>query len=345
MDSFFTIIIPVYNVAPYIEQCVGSVVQAIKRLMSCSDMMHVSVEILCVNDGSSDGSGSVLDEVARRVVAEGFTVKVFHQMNAGVSAARNCGLREAKGDWILFLDGDDVWHPDLLLDCARLIADHPDAQIIRFEMMQFIDGVPIVWGDSAESEKVSVRNLVPGLTGDDMRLSFACNCCHRSIIPDYGFKGYVRGEDLLFRAECLLAAKQMVTTTRCFYGYRTRAGSAMQSPIDKRKLLDRIGYSLDWLQILEKKPVDSSIYHCIAKNLTESYVCDLLSTDVTNREDLWKEWYEMLPVLLKHKGVRGWYRFVALLCLKIRLRIVALLLCACIAEIKRLKRRIAHING
>ena len=95
---FFSIIIPVYNVAPYLRECLDSVLA----------QTFTDWEAICVDDGSTDGSGAILDEYA----AKDNRFRVIHQQNAGVSVARNTALSRIRGEWFLFLDGDDRLRPD-----------------------------------------------------------------------------------------------------------------------------------------------------------------------------------------------------------------------------------------
>ena len=88
-----SIIIPVCNAAPYLRECLDSVLA-----QTCVDW-----EAICVDDGSTDGSGAILDEYA----AKDARIKVIHQSNAGVSAARNAGLAVSRGEWVSFVDSDD----------------------------------------------------------------------------------------------------------------------------------------------------------------------------------------------------------------------------------------------
>lgn len=93
----FSIVIPIYNVVPYLRECLDSVLA----------QTFTDWEAICVDDGSTDGSGSILDEYA--VCDRRF--RVIHQTNAGVSVARNVGMLNAVGGYITFLDGDDVYDP------------------------------------------------------------------------------------------------------------------------------------------------------------------------------------------------------------------------------------------
>lgn len=97
-----SVIIPVYNTEKYIRECLDSLL-----CQTCQDL-----EVLLIDDGSTDGSGRICDEYQKR---EG-RIRVFHQKNSGVSAARNCGLREARGEYIFFLDADDILGDDKLLE-------------------------------------------------------------------------------------------------------------------------------------------------------------------------------------------------------------------------------------
>ncbi|NLF34611.1 MAG: glycosyltransferase [Clostridiales bacterium] len=92
-----SVIVPVYNAEALLRKCTDSILA--QRLGG--------MELLLVNDGSSDGSGALCDAIA----AEDARVRVFHKENGGVSSARNLGLREARGDYIAFADADDWWAP------------------------------------------------------------------------------------------------------------------------------------------------------------------------------------------------------------------------------------------
>ena len=99
-----SLIVPVYNTRAYLEKCMESLL----------NQTWTDLEILCVNDGSTDYSGEILDKFARR----DSRVQVISQENRGLSAARNAGLRRATGEYVCFVDSDDV----LELDACRRLA-------------------------------------------------------------------------------------------------------------------------------------------------------------------------------------------------------------------------------
>ena len=92
-EGLLSVVIPVYNIRDYVERCVRSVLA----------QPDVPLEVLIVDDGSTDDSGAVCDALA----AEDSRVTVFHKPNGGLSDARNYGLCHAQGEYILFMDGDD----------------------------------------------------------------------------------------------------------------------------------------------------------------------------------------------------------------------------------------------
>ena len=94
-----SIIVPVYNTAPYLPQCLDSLVNQTYR----------DIEIICVNDGSTDNSPDILKAYAER----DSRILVIHQENLGLSGARNKGLESARGEWVMFVDSDDWIAPDM----------------------------------------------------------------------------------------------------------------------------------------------------------------------------------------------------------------------------------------
>lgn len=105
MENLVSVVVPAYNVGPYIEECINSVKQ-----QTCGDW-----ELIIVDDGSTDKTF----EIAQQCVQGDKRIQIFRQENQGVSVARNKGLELSQGRWIVFLDGDDYWTPELL---AKLVA-------------------------------------------------------------------------------------------------------------------------------------------------------------------------------------------------------------------------------
>ena len=98
MNSKISVIVPIYNTAKYLEKCLDSII----------GQTHQNLEIILIDDGSTDDSGKIADSYAKKDKR----IKVIHQKNAGQSAARNQGLKEVTGEYLSFIDSDDCLKPD-----------------------------------------------------------------------------------------------------------------------------------------------------------------------------------------------------------------------------------------
>lgn len=153
-----SIIVPVYNVAPYLKRCVDALI----------GQTYSNLEILLIDDGSTDGSREIMAQSA----AEDLRIRPFYQpYNQGVSAARNRGLDEASGEWIAFCDGDDWYLPEFvetMLLCAK--SEQADYIVCDYKIVSD-KGLAIVSGSTARVE-----------SGIDRRKVIACgptsSCTH-----------------------------------------------------------------------------------------------------------------------------------------------------------------------
>ena len=379
----FSVIIPVYNVAPYLRACLDSVIAAVREVEEREEVEKVGgggvpdgkqpvVEIICVDDGSTDGSGVILDEYLEEVERkDGFGVRkevekvggqwkdrlssdsatsavhlhlfssplfrIIHQPNAGVSAARNAALAVATGEWILFVDADDLISPASFCESVRIVLRYPHVDIVRFGTRTFNDGECVEWPDHSPKEyEIDVSKVVPY---SEVAAALWGGVYRREIFPALGFKPYCRGEDRLFVGECVLKARSVVRSSMVAYSYRRRSGSAMCSRMNAKKLVDRLGYSHDWLLALTNTPktVSVAIFHEIGVNITEGFVFDLyrLENNVA-REDMWRLWYANLDWMREIGKFPVWTKFVIAVCNTFRIRVVALMLCWVPQRLKRL---------
>ena len=129
----FSVIIPLYNKAPYIRKALESVLA----------QTYADYELIIIDDGSTDGSAeiaeAILQDPASRLIASS-PHRLIRQANSGVSAARNNGVAQAQGDYIAFLDADDWWEPTYLERMAQLIEDHPEAGLYGMNYIYYKPG-------------------------------------------------------------------------------------------------------------------------------------------------------------------------------------------------------------
>ena len=126
----FSVIIPLYNKAPYIR----------KALESVFAQTYTDFELIIVDDGSTDDSAAIAEECTRTSSLSPLAFRLIKQPNAGVSAARNNGVVHAQGDYLAFLDADDWWEPTYLEQMARLIEDYPDAGLYGMNYIYYKPG-------------------------------------------------------------------------------------------------------------------------------------------------------------------------------------------------------------
>ena len=136
----FSIIIPLYNKAPYVR----------KALETVCAQTYRDYEIIVINDGSTDNSAVVADEYLK--ATDGIDYQIISQQNAGVSAARNSGVAASSGEYIAFLDADDWWEPTYLEKMAKLIEDYPDAGLYASNYIYYKPG----------KTRVAVNNIETG---------------------------------------------------------------------------------------------------------------------------------------------------------------------------------------
>ncbi len=123
-----SIVMPAFNAARFVEAAVQSV----------RAQTRTSYELIAVNDGSADGTGDILNRLASEPWPESAAMTVIDQDNRGLAAARNAGLRRARGKYVAFLDADDLWRPPLLQVLCDALNDNPDLDLV-FPLYAHID--------------------------------------------------------------------------------------------------------------------------------------------------------------------------------------------------------------
>lgn len=214
MTPSVSIIVPVFNVAHYLDACLGSLCQ-----QTMSD-----IEIICVDDASSDGSSALLDAVARQDTR---VVILKHANNRGLSAARNTGLRSARGPWVLFVDSDDVVSSHLCEHVLNAATVHA-ADSVFFNYTVFTDGQPI---PPEPTPAVAVPANRPALL---RRPAFAWSKFVRTDLMRTRGIAFPEGlcfEDIPVHWRLVIEAQRPVFLNEPLVWYRQRAG-AITSRID-----------------------------------------------------------------------------------------------------------------
>lgn len=235
-----SIIIPVYNVEPYLRYSIDSVLAQDYR----------NFEIILVDDGSTDGSGAICDKYA----LECGVISVIHKKNGGLSSARNAGLDVAKGDYIMFLDSDDYLHPKALSVLSRVAKRYE-----TFDYIQFLYNEVSTYHTSFDN----IDKVESVITTSKAELFYklfklggvgasACTKLYRKEVFDIlKFKEGIIHEDELFTTCLIDSAQAAVFADVALYMYFIRPGSIITSKYTHKKL-DIIGVRNYQTDVLNK---------------------------------------------------------------------------------------------
>ena len=230
MKPTISIIIPVYNVEKYLEKCLDSILVD----------NQFAGQVICVNDGSTDGSLAILEEYAERVESGEWKVESFlviNQPNAGLSAARNTGLRAATEEYVMFVDSDDWLFPNSVDKVCGQI-DRED--VIYFNAKVYNEECEKLKGeyDIPELKNMDGQAYFAAIYGKPRNLPFGCvwgGVYKRRFLIDnnlYNEPG-IYHEDIFFTPQVLLKAKNVGSINEYIYVYRIRKGSITSHVTEK----------------------------------------------------------------------------------------------------------------
>lgn len=215
-----SIIIPFYNDEPYIEECIESAIQ----------QTSVNLEIICVNDGSQDGS----EEIVRRFAKVDSRIRVICQENQGLSGARNTGIRQARGEYLCFLDADDKLYPEAIQE-LYFQATANGVNIVTFDAECFFQK-PELYDEKTEQyfvrkQSYGCKEGIQLFTEMRARGDY-CDCAwllfiNRDWLINNKLFFYPRiyHEDCLFTLQCMLRCKRVLHINKAFYKRRVRENS------------------------------------------------------------------------------------------------------------------------
>ena len=212
-----SVVIPVYNVEDYLEECLESVINQTLK----------DIEIICINDGSTDNSLNILEAYAEN----DNRIKIFSQENSGLSASRNHGKKLSQGEYIYFIDSDDYLELNALeklYDMAMSL----DLDILIFKLINFDDGTHEKYTSDYyemsflkpyEGKNFNYENI--GEIILDVAVSIPGKLFKNSLISSMKFSEGLIFEDNLFFAEAMLKAKRVSFLDKHFYNRRIRNDS------------------------------------------------------------------------------------------------------------------------
>lgn len=245
MEPLLSIIVPAFNIENYISRCLENLI----------NQKYKNIEIIVVNDGSEDKTGEIIDSYTQK----DSRIKVIHKKNEGVSIARNVGIDIAKGDYIGFVDGDDIVEEEMFeILIKNAVKYNADISHCGYKMI-----FPSRTDYYHNTEAIIIQNNYDGLKDllkADMVEPGLWNKIYKAnLFDDIRLNSNIRyNEDLLANFYLFKKSTKSVFYDKCMYNYMIRKGSATTKKISKNKILDPILVIEEIKNSLEK---DSDLYN------------------------------------------------------------------------------------
>lgn len=215
MNDMISVIIPVYNVAQYLPECMNSIL----------NQDHRNLEVILIDDGSKDDSGEICDHYA----AADSRVKVIHQQNGGAAAAKNAGLRIATGDYLSFVDADDYLEPDVYGYMVKALEESgADAIHCNFREVYQNHGEDSLVNTGRS--QVSSREYLVRFTKDWSCPLLWNKLYKRNLFEDVFFEEGHKIDDEYFTYQGFLRDCTILCDEKIIYNYRKRRSSVMSRP-------------------------------------------------------------------------------------------------------------------
>ena len=272
-----SIVIPVYNTSRFLEECIRSVLH-----QDFSDW-----QVILVNDGSTDGSGTICDQYA----ATDPRIEVLHQTNQGLSVARNNGLARAQGEFVLFLDSDDFWlRQDTLTTLLDAMDRHPECDFIGFNWVYY-------FSKERQSRWTDFGNDVPEIVSGEEALrsilrsgDTPMSACIKILRRDFLIKSElsfipgITSEDIPWFMRLLCHTTHCLFLHDYLYGYRQEVDGSITKEYTPRRFHDLVFIIEDGLQLADSQPSPGMRDALLSFYATE--YCILLShMDVLTKEE------------------------------------------------------------
>lgn len=245
-EPLISVIIPVYNVEKYLERCLQSVLcQTYRKL-----------EIILIDDGSTDGSSALLDAYA----AKDSRIVVYHKANGGLSDARNYGIESANGEYLTFIDSDDDVTADYIEYLIKLLEDNKCAMSLCTHNVIFENGKVNGKGTGGQEVLKAERCLERMLYHDVVDTSAWGKLYNKKLFADIRFPKGKLFEDIGTTYKFFIASKKIACGYENKYNYYIRKNSIVTSGFNANKL--------DLLTMTDKMVADVNVKYPVLKHAT-----------------------------------------------------------------------------
>ncbi|MEE3427346.1 MAG: glycosyltransferase family 2 protein [Ruminococcus sp.] len=252
-QKLLSVVIPVYNVEKYLKEALDSVV----------NQTYKNLQIILVDDGSTDSSGEICDLYAK----QDNRITVIHQENAGAGAAKNAGLELVKGEYFSIIDSDDYielnMYEKMLGYMESYRSDVVQCLFRNVFVNHKVDCNYLI--KSKDVRKVKRNKFLKEYLYDWKYAIFANKVFKTSLLKDIRFPVGRKIDDEFFTYKLICNSKAIVNTKEVFYNYRMRKSSVMNNNSDERLIMDRVDCFIERYEYIKK----------YAAKLGEEYYIDL----------------------------------------------------------------------
>lgn len=271
-----SIIVPIYNVEKYLEECIESIIS----------QTYKNIEIILVNDGSTDGSKKIVDEYASKYKF----IKVIHKKNGGLSDARNCGIKNSNGEYICFVDSDDIVTNDYIETMYYNIKNY-NTCIAACGMCNFYE--------DGKKQEICFKNIKQLYVGEDAHKYLnimgyfnvsSCNKLYKKeLFDNIEFPVGKKSEDWYIMYKLLDYAGSIYYSSDVKYLYRQRTGSITKS---KKINYDAIFAAKEVIDYYKEKKYNNAMpyaYQSLACVYMGAYNVSVMQKNVEEMKHLYKE--------------------------------------------------------
>jgi len=239
--ALISVIVPVYNVAQYLEKSIASIQQ----------QTYQNLEIILVDDGATDESGRLSEQIAE----QDDRVLIYHKENEGLSQARNDGLKQAHGDYVIFIDSDDYIHPEMIASLYQ--------QLVKEDADVSSCGVMNVYANSESPQTENQDDyficdteifLREYLIGEKIPGTICNKLIKKEIAAQLTFPKGLIYEDAYYHFDLIKVAKKYVVNTKPYYYYFHRGDSITTKPYTEKDLAYIDIYQKFYTEIVKEYP-------------------------------------------------------------------------------------------
>lgn len=308
-----SIVVSIYNIEKYISKCIDSLLK----------QNSLEYEVILVDDGSTDGSGKICKEYAKKYE---HIIKYYYKTNGGLSSARNYGLDRSKGQYVLFFDGDDYLDKDTL-DKVIVEIENNKLDIIQFGYREVNESGHIILEDNS-SKTDTLKNYI--CNGNEfleknklITMPWAYIFKKEFLLDNrLRFLEGIYHEDEEFTIRAIALSNRIMFFDKVIYNYVIRQGSIMRS-VNIKKAYDLILVVDSLKEFINNRELDEEIYRYIYTRMNYLYTCSLDTASVQkgklqeflNSHDK-KRVDEMVEFMIRSKNIK---HIVIALCIKFKL--------------------------